>query len=362
MNRRSGFPVRPLDPIDAQARRWYGVPVAERLRTADDLIAESEPLDALETLTELNRENPDPDIEERLVLLRRDAFSALEQSEGRASWPPEFEDPFEGIDGLIEIKAPDLSLEVLGGAVRHHGHLLVRGLLPQAMVDRLVDATERAFAARDAHVQGAPASETAPWFVPIPSHPRYPTAPGGIEHTMPARVMVVDSPRALFEIAEVFGEIGIDRLVGDYLGDRPVMAENKWALWRMDSQGGSLIPWHQEISVFDCGPVRTLNVWLTLSACGEDAPGFQFLPQRMDSIIEPNSSFGFTDETLAGVADMSKIVRPMYEPGDAIIFDEYLVHRTQTRPDMRELRRFIESWMFAPAGHPLRHQLGPLVL
>ena len=157
--------------------------MAERLRAADDLIAENEPLDALEMLTELNRKHPDPDIEERLVLLRRDAFSALEQSEGRASWPPEFEDPFEGIDGLIEIKAPDLSLEVLGGAVRHHGHLLVRGLLPQAMVDRLVDAIDRAFAARDAHKQGAPASETAPWFVPIPSHPRYPTAPGGIEHT-----------------------------------------------------------------------------------------------------------------------------------------------------------------------------------
>jgi phytanoyl-CoA dioxygenase PhyH len=348
--------------MDAPARRWYGVPVAERLTVADDLIAENEPLDALETLTELNRKHPDPDIEERLVLLRRDAFSALEQSDGRASWPPEFEDPFEGIDGLIEIKAPDLSLEVLGGAVRHHGHLLVRGLLPQAMVDRLVDAIDRAFAAQDAHKQGAPASETTPWFVPIPSHPRYPTAPGGIEHTMPNRVLVVDSPRALFEIAEVFGEIGVDRLVGDYLGDRPVMAENKWALWRMDSQQGSFIPWHQEISVLDRGPLRTLNVWLTLSACGENAPGFQFLPQRMDSVIEPDVSFGFRSETLAGVADMSKIVSPIYEPGDAIFFDEYLVHQTQARPDMPELRRFIESWMFAPAGHPLREQLGPLVL
>jgi hypothetical protein len=175
-------------------------------------------------------------------------------------------------------------------------------------------------------------------------------------------VLVVDSPRALFEIAEVFGEIGIDRLVGDYLGDRPVMAENKWALWRMDSQHGAFVPWHQEISVLDRGPLRTLNVWLTLSACGENAPGFEFLPQRMDSIIEPDGGFGFSDETLAGVADMSKIVSPIYEPGDAIFFDEYLVHRTQVRPDMLELRRFIESWMFAPAGHPLREQLGPLVL
>jgi hypothetical protein len=334
--------------------------VAERLSAAADLIAANEPLDALQMLTELNRKHPDPDIEERLVLLRRDAFSALEHSEGRASWPPEFDDPFEGIDGLIEIEARDLSLEVLGGAIRHHGHILVRGLVPQPMVDRLLDATDRAFAAQDAHKQGAPASETAPWFVPIPSHPLYPTAPAGIEHTLPNRVLVVDSPRALFEIAEVFEQIGIDRLVGGYLGDRPVMAENKWALWRMDSQ--SVTPWHQEISVFDRGPLRTLNVWLTLSACGENAPGFEFLPQRMDSIIEPEASFGFSSETLARVADMSKIVSPIYEPGDAVLFDEYLVHRAHVRPDMRELRRLIESWMFAPAGHPLKPQCGPLVL
>jgi len=82
----------------------------------------------------------------------------------------------------------------------------------------------------------------------------------------------------------------------------------------------------------------------------------------MDSIVEPEVSFGFRDETLAGVADMSKIVSPIYEPGDAVFFDEYLVHRTHVRPDMLELRRLIESWMFAPAGHPLKAQCGPLVL
>ena len=130
----------------------------------------------------------------------------------------------------------------------------------------------------------------------------------------------------------------------------------------MDSQQGSFIPWHQEISVYDRGPLRTLNVWLTLSACGENAPGFQFLPQRMDSIVEPEVSYGFGSEALERVADLSKIVSPIYEPGDAVIFDEYLVHQTQARPDMLESRRLIESWMFAPAGHPLKDQCGPLVL
>jgi hypothetical protein len=97
-------------------------------------------------------------------------------------------------------------------------------------------------------------------------------------------------------------------------------------------------------------------------ACGENAPGFQFLPQRMDTIVEPEVAYGFRDEKLARVADLSKIVSPIYEPGDAVFFDEYLVHRTHVLPDMLESRRNIESWMFAPAGHPLKDQCGPLVL
>jgi phytanoyl-CoA dioxygenase PhyH len=334
------------------------------LRLADDLLAKGRVLDALDMLTKLNREQRDPDVEERLVLLRRDAFSELEHSDGRGSWPPEFEDPFKDVDGLVEIQGPDLSLEALGGAIQHHGHLLVRGLLPRATVDRLVDAVDRAFQARDAHQQGTPVSETAPWFVPIPSHPDYPTAPSavGFERFAPTKVLVVDSPRALFEVTEAFREAGLDRLVGNYLGDRPVMAENKWTLRRMVAEQLGKAPWHQEAPVFDSGPLRTVNVWLTLSPCGANAPGFQFVPRRMDSIIEPELSFGLTRKTVVRVADGATIVAPIYEPGDAVLFDEYLVHRTKAEPEMSELRRSIESWMFAPSGHPLRERYAPVVL
>jgi hypothetical protein len=82
----------------------------------------------------------------------------------------------------------------------------------------------------------------------------------------------------------------------------------------------------------------------------------------MDSIIEPDLKFGLTPETMARVADGGAIAAPIYEPGDAVLFDEYLVHRTKAGPKMRQLRHSIESWMFAPSGHPLRELLGPVVL
>ena len=330
------------------------------MRLVDDLIAERRLLDALDMLTEMNRRHRDPVIEERFVLLRRDAFSVLEDSEGRSSWPPVFDDPFEGVDDLIEIDASRLSVETLGGAIQHHGHVLVRGLIPPATVDRLVDAIDQAFRARDAWEGGASVSETAPWYVPIPSHPRYPTV-DAIQRLSPSKVLVVDSPRALFELTEAFSAAGLDRLVGEYLGDRPVMAENKWALRRMNRKDDKA-PWHQEASVFNCGPLRTVNVWLTLSAAGANAPGFQFIPRRMDSVIEPDLKFGFTPQTMDAVADHETIAAPTYEPGDAVLFDEYLVHRTKAGPEMRGIRHSIESWMFAPSGHPLRERLGPIVL
>lgn len=333
-------------------------------RLVDDLVAEGRLLDALDMLTGLNRERRDPDTEERLVLLRRDAFSVLEQSQGRASWPPEFDDPFAEVDGLVEIQSTDLTCESLGGAIQHHGHVLVRGLLSRDTADRLSEAVDQAFRARDAFQQGAPASETRPWFVPIPSHPRFPTAPSGVdfERFAPSKVMLVDSPRALFEVTEAFREAHLDRIVGDYLGDRPVMAENKCTIRRMLAEQLGKSPWHQEASVFNSGPLRTVNVWLALSPCGVDAPGFQFLPRRMDSILEPELRFGLNRKTVTGIAGEDAIVAPIYEPGDAVLFDEYLLHRTKAEPEMPELRRNIESWLFAPSGHPLRERLGPVVL
>jgi hypothetical protein len=330
------------------------------VRLADELIAGRRFLDALDLLTELNRRHRDPAIEERLVLLRRDAFTELEHSEGRPSWPPTFDDPFPAADGLIEMDPARFAVETLGGAIQHHGHVLVRGLIPPATVARLVEAIDHAFRARDAWEGGAPVSETAPWYVPIPSHPRYPTV-DSIQRLSPSKVLVVDSPRALFELTEAFSAAGLDRIVGDYLGDRPVMAENKWALRRMNRKDDKA-PWHQEASVFNSGPLRTVNVWLTLSAAGEHAPGFQFIPRRMEAIIEPDLKFGLKAETMDSVAEREAIAAPIYEPGDAVLFDEYLVHRTKADPEMQGIRYSVESWMFAPSGHPLRERLAPIVL
>ena len=65
-------------------------------------------------------------------------------------WPPALSDPFPGAIGVPEIAAADVTSAILGGALLHHGSLLVRGLVPADRAAILRQAIDHAFAAYDA--------------------------------------------------------------------------------------------------------------------------------------------------------------------------------------------------------------------
>src|SRR5690606_14263872 len=58
------------------------------------------------------------------------------------------------------------------------------------------------------------------------------------------------------------------------------------------------------------------------------------------------------DDDVAAVADGAPILRPVFEPGDALLFDELFLHRTATSPGVTDARYAIESWSFAPSPFP----------
>jgi hypothetical protein len=47
-----------------------------------------------------------------------------------------------------------------------------------------------------------------------------------------------------------------------------------------------------------------------------------------------------------------EIVRPIFEPGDALFFDEMFLHQTGSDPSMPNPRFAIESWFFGATGFP----------
>jgi hypothetical protein len=46
------------------------------------------------------------------------------------------------------------------------------------------------------------------------------------------------------------------------------------------------------------------------------------------------------------------ILRPVFEPGDALLFDELFLHKTASDPRMRRPRYAIESWFFGASAFP----------
>jgi hypothetical protein len=113
--------------------------------------------------------------------------------------------------------------------------------------------------------------------------------------------------------------------------------------------------WHQDGAFL--GNVRALNVWAALSRCGDVAPGMDFVPRRLDEIVPAGTEGAIFEWSVAPgvveqVAGEGGIVRPVFDPGDVILFDEMNLHSTAADPEMPNPRYAIESWFFGLSGFP----------
>ncbi|MFX7739826.1 hypothetical protein ABTJ99_20850, partial [Acinetobacter baumannii] len=59
--------------------------------------------------------------------------------------------------------------------------------------------------------------------------------------------------------------------------------------------------------------------------------------------------------TAVRTAGERAILRPTFQPGDALLFDELFLHKTASEPTMRHPRYAIENWFFAAAGFPANY-------
>ena len=345
-----------LDRLRArQRRRAAVVPVPRALRDREvrDRVDRGRRLDAIDLLMERNRRRRDGDVEQALVTLRHDAFSELTGQSPRPDWPPACPDHFPDADGLPAVDVGELSAERLASAIQHHGALLVRGLLSDPQIELLVDDIDRGLDAQEAHLAGKPVKATTPWYVPFTPGPEYRR---DLHRPFPdtGKLLAVESPRAAFDTLEVFREIGLGDLVAEHLGERPALSVKKWNLRRVP-----VIPdadWHQDGAFLGQG-IRTVNVWITLSHCGKDAPGLDVVPRRLDHVVETGTGGAHFEWSVGPgavdqIAGEAGVIRPVLAPGDALFFDELFLHRTGASVGMARPRYTVESWFFAPSCYP----------
>jgi hypothetical protein len=329
------------------------VSARQALAEADRLEADGRLLDAISILTAADRVEPDAALERALVRLRHEAFAPVE--------PPEAVTPAVQAEEvpsgpLPELRPDELDIESLRTGMARHGCVLIRGLIPAEVVDALKSGIDAAFDAFDAGVDGAPVSETEPWYVPFEPRPGTYRI-GGRRKWMRegGGIWTVDSPKMLFLLTEVIRDLGIDRLVEDFLGERPALSANKCNLRK--AAPGNCGDWHQDGAFLD-GVVRSLNLWMALSPCGTNAPTMDIVPRRLDELARTGTEGTYFDwavapdvaEEVAGGPD--RIIRPSFDAGDAMLFDHLFLHRTAASVDMPDVRYAIETWFFAPSNYP----------
>jgi len=319
----------------------FRLKLRRREASTEDLLAE------IARLTELNRDARDPATEREVLRLRHEAGIRLLDE---APADPEFARPaterLPEAEGLPEIAAADLDPELLRAGILRDGCLLVRGLVSRDAALTFADRIERAFAERDG--SRAPGwyeeFETDARFNPIDNRPWIKEGGG---------VLAIDSPHLSFEMLELFASAGVPDLVAGYLGEPPLISVEKTTLRKAEPTVGGA--WHQDGAFM--GEVRSLNLWLALSRCGDVAPGLDIVPRRLEEFAPTGTdeavlSYQVSQTKAEAAAGEIAIVRPVFEPGDALFFDEKCLHQTASDPSMPNPRFAIENWFFGGSAFP----------
>lgn len=328
----------------------------DALRHAETLVERQQFDLAIEALDALCRVRSEPQAEALLAECRYRAYLA---DPPRAEWQDPrgtpVQDPFAGIEGIPEIAADELSGDTLVAGIRCHGALLVRGLLPQERAVQLAQGVERALADRE--TWGACGS-TTPWYsrLPLPEESELAGARLWVESA--GGVWTADSPRMLRELIDVFKSTGVVDAIAGYFGERPLLSVGKSTLRRVPSTI-RLADWHQD-GAFMGSDIRSVNLWLSLSHCGEDASGLEFLPRRLSHVLPTGTHgahFGWSvgPELVAREAAAgAPVAAPRFAPGDAMLFDHFFLHRTGIPAAIAKDRYAVESWFFAPSAYPVQ--------
>jgi hypothetical protein len=99
-----------------------------------------------------------------------------------------------------------------------------------------------------------------------------------------------------------------------------------------------------------------MGVWIALTDCGVDAPGLDLVPRRLDALVDMGTEGTIfpwaVSPALVEARFPGEAMRPVFQPGDALIFDDLLLHRTTRDPAMPNHRYAVETWFYAPSASP----------
>jgi hypothetical protein len=316
-------------------------------------------LDEVGELSAQARLSSDPTIEATVVHKRYELGRELLSTWGSEGHGPaahakaDVDDPFPLVVGPPEIDLSELDVDILRGAIAHHGCLIVKRFFPTATMQQLRDGIDRMATGFDRWMASKQSEVTPSWFVPfeavdavLPLALRNMCGPLGTFYAG-------DAPHLFLDLIDAFDAAGLPQLLVDYMREPVLLALEKTSVRRVPSTVPNA--WHQDGNRFSAG-MGVVNVWVALCHCGIDAPTIAVLPQRVHEILPLDGDslvpWEIRADALANAANGVEPVELVLEPGDAVLFDEMLPHTTLTRDDMTKPRYCADAWFWPSSAFP----------
>lgn len=160
------------------------------------------------------------------------------------------------------------------------------------------------------------------------------------------------------ELVAPLNAAGLDRLFADAVGcEWACNMEQCWVRKKfapVHAPGHPYHPqdWHQDGALgvhFPLRPgpaipmTRLLTCWIPLNPCGRASPGLEFIRTRQTGLLHFTE---LDDSTLRQRFLAQDFWAPALELGDGVVFLNSTLHRTYTRPEMRQDRLSVEYRIF----------------
>lgn len=344
---------RQAAPVEAEPKVYRGEPVdLSRYPGIEELIGAANFQAAGALIARTDPHLSPADLARIDMQLRHEAYRLVAAgAEPQTQWPPlpsTSDDP-------VDIAAEDLTVQALINGVRAHGYLIVRGFFAEQTCADLRAMIDRVFLAKQ-----EPGMEDPDWFAYLCDVDGNLVSPWfrDVTHWEDSTLPVPDSPLLAKEVMDRFAQANVSELVRGYLGAVPALTLEKWNIRRVPPTTDT--SWHQD-GAFMGTHLHTLNLWITLSDCGTAASGLDILDKRLDKIVPtgaPGAHFDWdvSPVTVEEIRGESQVLSPDFAAGDAVFFDQFLLHRTGVKPTIHEVRYALESWFFTPWSKPDRYE------
>ena len=164
-------------------------------------------------------------------------------------------------------------------------------------------------------------------------------------------------------LVDWFWQSPIPSLYRENTGDEPGLLVEFTTIQRhTPGRSETRVSWHVDANFIGASGTQRV-VWVPVDTVGRDAPGLEFaIPQKpvlkqtiseQFTIARPNGGV-LTDQNLQEIfGDSYRSWRPVLEPGDCVMFDQWAVHRTDPQLDAAP-RTAIEFRMYSLTDPPKR--------